>query len=93
MDLFIQTKRMIRGVDGYKLENGMACHRSIVPEDKSWVIVDIDSGLMIKENMKSVKSCREYSIDNPDKEKLDKIKETTRYKKYVEKINYLKNLE
>ena len=77
IDVFIQTRKNIQFVGGYKLQNGMACHKS--PDRKEWNIVDLASGLLIKENLTNLKECIDYAKNNPDKEKVEKARKSKHF--------------
>ena len=86
MDLLVQTKNGVQLVNAYKLTNGMAAHKSLIPFDKSWVVVDIESGLVLQYNVKSLRLCMQYAINNPDKEKIAQLKKGERYSWYMKRL-------
>lgn len=91
INVFIQTRKNIQFVGGYKLQNGMACHKSL--DRKEWNIVDLASGLLIKENLTNLKECIDYAKNNPDKEKVEKARKSKHYKQYVDTLEEWKKKE
>lgn len=86
MDLYVQKSDSITIAFGYKLQNGLAAHKSLVPGDKSWVVVDIESGLYVKKNLRSLKACTQYALNNPDKEKIEAAKKTDFYSQQMKRL-------
>lgn len=93
IDVYIQTKDGVQAVDGYKLPNGLACHKNL-SDNKTWVVVDLNSGLYLKKDLKTLGDCQIYSRHFPDREKVEELKKGNRYKEYLKKIkDYKSSLE
>lgn len=86
MDLYVQKKDSITITFGYKLQNGLAAHKSLAPGDKSWVVVDIASGLYVKNDMKSLKACQTYALTNPDKDRIEAARKSEFYAQYMKRL-------
>lgn len=93
INVFVQTRKTIQLTGGYKLQNGMACHKNLTGKEKDWDVVDLASGLLIKENLTCLKECIDYAKNNPDKEKIEKARSSKHYKEYVTKIEEWKKKE
>ena len=85
MELYIQTLSGIRRVEGYKLPNGLGVHKSLV-DKKTWVIVDYESGLYIKKDIKNLSQCYTYARMKTDVDKINKVRQSQRYKNYRQEM-------
>lgn len=90
-DIYIQKTSGIEAISGYKLPNGLAAHKNPL-DDATWVIIDFNSGLYLKKNLKTLTDCQIYSRHFPDKEKVEELRKSDRYKRYVNKLKEWKKV-
>ena len=85
IDIFVQTKSGIQITNGYKIQNGLVAHKSL-SDPKSWNVSDYNSGLCVKNGLKTLNECVIYGKSFVDKAKVEKVKKGERYERYVKSL-------